>query len=191
MTYTPLWDLNLKVFCLEVPGERCRGVPWGLNSVSDESNWLRLWGTLYQMVKNLPALWETQVQSLGREDPREKGMATHSSILAWRIPWTEEPGGLQSMELQSVGHDWASTTFTSTWGTSCPAERWIPNHTGSLNPSLNILGGCDMWGFLKSAVQARARYCWAGRVEASEENQELKSVRENPMKEFEVRWPEE
>ena len=48
---------------------------------------------------------ETQVQSLGWEDPLEKGMATHSSILAWRIPWTEEPGGLQSMESQKVGHD--------------------------------------------------------------------------------------
>ena len=48
---------------------------------------------------------ETQVQSLGWEDPLEKGMATRSSILAWRIPWTEEPGGLQSMESQKVGHD--------------------------------------------------------------------------------------
>ena len=50
-----------------------------------------------QMVKNLPTMWETQVQSLGQEDPLEKGMATHSIILAWRIPWTEEPGGLQSV----------------------------------------------------------------------------------------------
>ena len=49
-----------------------------------------------QMVKNLPAMWETWVQSLGQEDPLEKGMATHSSILAWRIPRTEEPSGLQS-----------------------------------------------------------------------------------------------
>ena len=60
------------------------------------------------MVKNLLAmqeLQETQVQSLGREDPLEKGMVTHSSILAWRIPWTEEPGGLQSMGSQRVGHD--------------------------------------------------------------------------------------
>ena len=57
------------------------------------------------MVKNLPARHETQVQSLGWEDPLEKGMATHSSILAWKIPWTEEPGGLQSMELQRVGND--------------------------------------------------------------------------------------
>ena len=48
-------------------------------------------------VKNLPAMWESWVQSPGLEDPLEKGMATHSSILAWRIPWTEEPGGLQSM----------------------------------------------------------------------------------------------
>ena len=58
-----------------------------------------------QTVKNLPAMQETQVQSLGREDPLEKGMATHSSILPWRIPWTEEPGRLQSTELQPVSHD--------------------------------------------------------------------------------------
>ena len=58
-----------------------------------------------QMVKNPPAMWETWVQSLGWEDPLEKGTATRSSILAWRIPWTEEPGGLQSVGLQTVGHD--------------------------------------------------------------------------------------
>ena len=52
------------------------------------------------MVKNLPAVWEAKVQSLGREDPLEKGMGTHSTILAWRIPWTEEPDRLQSMGLQ-------------------------------------------------------------------------------------------
>ena len=60
------------------------------------------------MVKNLPAIQEmqeTQVRSLGREDPLEEGMATHSSILAWRIPWTEEPGGLQSIGSQRVRHD--------------------------------------------------------------------------------------
>ena len=56
------------------------------------------------MVKNLPAVWETQVRSLGQKDPLEKEMATHSSILVWKIPWTEEPGGLQSMESQRVGH---------------------------------------------------------------------------------------
>ena len=58
-----------------------------------------------QMVKNPPAMWETWVQSLDQEDPLEKGMATHSSILAWRIPWTEEPGGLQSLESKRVSHD--------------------------------------------------------------------------------------
>ena len=56
-------------------------------------------------VTNLPAMEETWVQFLGQEDPLEKGMATHSSILAWRIPWMEEPGGLQSVGLQRVGHD--------------------------------------------------------------------------------------
>ena len=56
-------------------------------------------------VKNPPAMWETWVQSLGSEDTLEKRQATHSSILAWRIPWTEEPGGLQSMGLQRVGHN--------------------------------------------------------------------------------------
>ena len=57
------------------------------------------------MVKNLPAIQETWVQSLGWEDPLEKEMATHSSILAWRISWTEEPGELQSMGLERVGRD--------------------------------------------------------------------------------------
>ena len=56
-----------------------------------------------QTVKRLPKMWETQVQSLGWEDLLEKEMATHSSILAWKIPWTEEPGKLQSMGLQRVG----------------------------------------------------------------------------------------
>ena len=58
-----------------------------------------------QTVKNLPSMWETQVQSLGRKEPLEKNMATHSSILAWRIPQTEEPHGLQSMGSQTVGHE--------------------------------------------------------------------------------------
>ena len=57
------------------------------------------------MVKNLPARQETEVQSLGRGDPLVEGMATHSNIFAWSSPWTEEPGGLQSMGSQRVGHD--------------------------------------------------------------------------------------
>jgi len=66
-----------------------------------------------QTVKNLPPMQETGVSSLSRENPLEKGMATHSSILAWRVPWTEEPGGLQSVGLQRVEHDGATNTFTS------------------------------------------------------------------------------
>ena len=74
------------------------------------------------MVKSPPTMRETQVQSLGGEDPLEEGMANHSSIPAWRIPWTEEPGGLQSMESQRVGRDLASeTTSLETHG----SVRWI------------------------------------------------------------------
>ena len=67
-----------------------------------------------QMVKNLPAVQKTRVRSLGQENPLEKGIAIHSSNLAWRIPWTEKPGRLQSMGLQRVGHDWVNNTHTHT-----------------------------------------------------------------------------
>ena len=65
-----------------------------------------------QTVKNLLAMPKTWVQSLDWEDPLEEDMATHSSILAWRIPWTEDPGGLQSMVLQRLGHDLSDSTYT-------------------------------------------------------------------------------
>ena len=65
-----------------------------------------------QTVKNLPAMQETWVWSLGQEDALKKEMASHSSILAWRIPWAEDPGGLKSMGLQRVRHDWATNTFS-------------------------------------------------------------------------------
>ena len=61
------------------------------------------------MVKSLPAMWETWVQSLGWENPLEKDMTTHSSILAWKIPWTEEPGKLQSIGAQTVRHNWVTS----------------------------------------------------------------------------------
>ena len=68
-----------------------------------------IWTSLVaQMVKNLPAVRETQVQSLGQEDPLEEGMATHSSVLAWRIPRTEEASSLQSMGWKRAGHNWAT-----------------------------------------------------------------------------------
>ena len=63
--------------------------------------WMKWASLLSQAVKYLPAMWDTWVQSLGQEDPIQKGMTTHSSILAWSIPWTEAPDGLQSMGLQS------------------------------------------------------------------------------------------
>ena len=66
-----------------------------------------------QMVKNPPAMQEIWVKPLGWEDLLEEGMTTHSRILAWRIPWTEEPGGLQSMGLQRVGHDRATKHSTN------------------------------------------------------------------------------
>ena len=68
--------------------------------------WDELYGSqVAQMVKYRPAMWETRFRSLGQEDTLEKGMATHSNILAWRIPWTEEPGGLPSMGSQRTGHN--------------------------------------------------------------------------------------
>ena len=90
-----------------------KAVRWAWSGSCSESRTLaaqvqldRLPGTLVaQMVKNLPAEWETWVRYPSQEDPLEKGMATHSSILAWRIPWTEEPDGLLSMELQRVRHN--------------------------------------------------------------------------------------
>ena len=79
----------------------------GTTTGSSQPPVLRLvWASLVaQTVKNQPAMQETRVQSLGQEDPLKKGMATHSSILAWRTPWAGEPGGLQSMGSQTVRHD--------------------------------------------------------------------------------------
>ena len=78
---------------------------------------LQLW-TNYELastVKHLPATWETWVRSLSREDPLEKEMATHSSTLAWKVPWMEEPGRLQLMGSERVGHDWATSLSSSLW----------------------------------------------------------------------------
>ena len=80
------------------------GVPWCLG-------FLVPWASLVaQRLKHLPATWETWVQSLGQKDPLEKELATHSSILAWRIPWTGEPGGIESTGWKRVGHDWETNT---------------------------------------------------------------------------------
>ena len=81
------------------------------------------------MAKNLPAVWKTWVRFLAWEDPLEKEMANHSSVLAWRIPWTEEPGSLWSMVSQRVGHDWLTSLF-----------EFLPNKdTGVINEiTLNL-----------------------------------------------------
>ena len=84
------------------------------------------WASLVaQTVKNLPEMQGTQVWSLGWEDALVKEMATHSSILAWRSPWTEEAGGLQSMKSQRVGHNWAINTFTPE-----RTQRWVNQRSG-------------------------------------------------------------
>ena len=77
-----------------------------------------------ETVKNLPAMLETQVRSLGQEDPLEKGMASNSSILAWRISWTEEPGGLLSMGSQRAGHGRAANSHTQREKQRMVARNW-------------------------------------------------------------------
>ena len=92
------------------------------------------------MAKNLPLVQETQVQSLPQEDPLEKGMATNSSILIWRIPWTEEPGGLQSTGSQTVRHNWATNTNTQVCHSFSSKEQillisWLQSPSaGTLEP---------------------------------------------------------
>ena len=102
-------------------GEWNSGSLWLKKFYYPRSSSAKIWGKymvsraslVAQMVKNQPAMQKTQVQFLGREDPLEKRMVTHSSILAWKTPWTEEPGRLQSMGSQRVGHDWATNTCHS------------------------------------------------------------------------------
>ena len=85
-------------------------IRWALTE-GHSAKWIRF---VAQMVENLPVMQETQVQSLGWEAPLEKGKATHFRILAWRIPWTEEPGRLQSLGSQRVGHNWTTNTHMQT-----------------------------------------------------------------------------
>ena len=86
------------------PVQSLTGINQGMGTHSLEALHKLEISLVAQMIKNLPAVQETRVRSLGWEDPLEKGLAAHSSILAWRIPGTEEPGGQQSMGLQRVGH---------------------------------------------------------------------------------------
>ena len=95
-----------------------------------------------QMVKNLPTMQETSVRSLGQEDPLEKGMATHCSIFAWRIPWREEPGGLQFVGSQRVGHDWATNTASATVYNVNPNLPVYPNSSFLLGVHAFVLYVC-------------------------------------------------
>ena len=107
-----------------------------------------LWASpVAQMVKNLPAIQETEAQFLGQEEPLEEELATHFSILACRIPWTEKPGGLQFLGLQRVGHDWETNIFSFTFFFKIEItmrKEWNIVHAKSLQlcPSLCNAIGC-------------------------------------------------
>ena len=108
------------------------------------------------MVKNLSAMQETWVQSLGQEDPLEKGMATHSSILAWRIPWTEEDDRLQSVGSQRVGHDWATFTFFTEC--ICSVLKTIYMGGYMVSPSLEVCVRTPLRaGFIENSNHWRLR----------------------------------
>ena len=103
-----------------------------------------------QRLKRLTPMQETRVQSLGQEDPLEKEMATHSSILAWRISWTEEPGRLQFTGSQRVGHDWATSLSLFTF-MHC-RRKWQPTPVFLPGESQGrgSLVGCRLWGHTES-----------------------------------------
>ena len=105
--------------------------------------WLPLTSLMAQIVKRLPTMWETRVRSLGREDPLEKEMATHSSVLAWKISWMEEPGGLQSVGWQRVRHDQVTSLHYGT-----PDRESLGNFLGETDVKTTLSEGpssLDCW----------------------------------------------
>ena len=107
--------------------EYWNGLPFLLQGIFPTQEWkphLHCRQTLYHLSHYALAMQEIPVRSLGQEDPLEKGLATHSSILAWEVPWTEEPVGLQSMGSQRVGHDWATNTLTHSRGKEKLSGDW-------------------------------------------------------------------
>ena len=117
------------------------------------------------MIKNLPAVQEILVHSLAWEDPLEKGIATHSCILAWRIPWTEEPGGLQFMGSERIGHDWATSTFTSITEPAIASGQTV-----LFNLMIHCQRGCmklyisaesRVWGRRINRLSPAILYCWS------------------------------
>ena len=99
---------------------------WRLQVILKSGNVCKVVGAslVAQIVKNLPAMWETQVRSLGQEDPLEKGMAIHSSILAWKIPWTEDPGSYSPIGLQRIIYDWVNEHFRTCKAVSTQSKHF-------------------------------------------------------------------
>ena len=109
------------------------------------------------MVKHLPTMWKTQVLSLGREDPLEKEMATHSSTLAWKIPWMEDSSRPQFMGPQRVRHDWATSLFFYRGGVLKSNRLQVSNTLGPFGPSIPKSGEgfwVSSWPFLGKTVIA-------------------------------------
>ena len=125
----------------------------------------QVWGDtslVAQRLKRLPLMQETQVRSLGWEDPLEKEMATHSSTLAWKLPWLEEPGGLQSMGLLRVRHNWATSLFTFMHR----RRKWQPT-------PMFLPGESQGWGSWWAAVYGVAQsWTWLKRLSSKETSQQ-------------------
>ena len=113
-----------------------------------------------QTIKNLPAMQETQVASLGGKDPLKKGMATHSSILAWRIPWTQEPGS------HRIGYDWGINAFTFTLLCRCPWRCWTVLRTENPSPPVTARS-CEQRDFRDSRLGRHWQPLLVGSFQAS------------------------
>ena len=118
----------------------------GLNPGLPHCSPFYIWTSLVaQRLKCLPGMWETWVRSLGWEDPLEKEMAIHSSTLAWRIPWTEEPSGLQSTGSQRVRHDWSDYAQAKFQKTTSTSFQSLLSCCWKARESENFLGLSDLW----------------------------------------------
>ena len=120
------WNASLKS-CWQIKGRRHYGM--ALEILLPVNNRISL---VVQTVKNLPAMWETWVWSLSQEDPLEKELATHSSVLAWKILWTEEPGRLEFTGSQRVGHDWSDLARSTLMPRITPVYLSLNSHIQSV-----------------------------------------------------------